>query len=140
YYVSPGAEVSNPFGLVLSMVGFAAFVLVFHYLNIDAPQNHWKLAVETWVMIAFITWALWNTGRLDSPLMNLYFLVIISSAITLGKMVTFLEIALIGSFYFAIAVKDNAAYGFMEFASLMLTFTPFLLVAYITTILAADVN
>lgn len=140
YYVAPGSDVNNPFGLVMSMVAFAVFVILFHYVNYDAPQYHWKLALETWVMIVFITWVLWNTGSIKSPLINLYFLVIISSAITLGKMVTFLEIALIGSFYFFLAVKGDVQYTFAEFAELMIYFSPFILIAYITTMLASDVN
>ena len=140
YYVAPGSQIDDAFSLVVSMVLFAIFVLVFHYVNYDSPQYYWKLALETWVMIVFITWVLWNTGSIDSPLLNLYLLVIISSAITLGKMVTFLEIALIGSFYFFLAVKDNLDYSLVEFSELMIYFAPFVLIAYITTMLASDVN
>ncbi|MDT8397599.1 MAG: GGDEF domain-containing protein [Pseudomonadales bacterium] len=140
YYVAPGSNVSNPFGMVLSMLGFAGFVLLFHYVNYNAPQYRWKLAIETWVMIGFITWTLWNTGSTESPLFNLYLLVIISSAITLGKMVTFLEIALIGAFYFFLAHHSGLEYSIAEFSQLMIYFTPFVLVAYIATMLAADVH
>ncbi len=140
YYVAPGSEVSNPFGLVMSMVAFTVFILVFHYFNYNAPQNRWKLAVETWVMIAFITWALWNTGSVDSPLFSLYLMVIISSAITLGKAVTFLEIALIGAVYFLLAHKSGVQYSFDQFTQLMIYFSPFVLVAYIATMMAADVQ
>lgn len=140
YYVSPEAGVANPFGLVLAMVGFALFVLGFHYLNHDAAQHYWKLALETWVMIAFITWAVWNTGGTGSPLMNLYFLVIIAGAIALGKVMTFIEIAVIGAFYFLLAVGSGSLNGLMELNSLLFYFIPFLLVAYIAIMLAADVS
>ena len=140
YYISPGAEIDNSLGMLISMEVFTAFVLGFHYINYDSPHHQWKLAVETWVMIAFITWAIWNTGNVDSPLFNLYLLVIISSAITLGKLVTFLEIALIGSLYFFLAWEGGFVYDFSEFTQIVIYFSPFLLVAYITTMLAADVN
>lgn len=140
YYVSPEARVDNPFGLVSAMILFAVFVILFHYVNYNAPQYQWKLAIETWVMIVFITWVLWNTGSIDSPLLNLYLLVIIASAITLGKVITFLEIALIGAFYFFLAAKDEFTYDFLHFAQLMVYFSPIMLIAYITTMLASDVN
>jgi diguanylate cyclase (GGDEF)-like protein len=140
YYVSPDSQVIYPIGLVGSMVGFTLFVLGFHYINANAPQQRWKLALETWVMIAFITWVIWNTGGVSSPLINLYLLVIIISAITLGKVVTLLEIGLIGAFYFYIAVLDDTTYTYDEFSQLMIYFAPFVLVAYITTMLVADLQ
>ena len=81
------------------MLAYAVFVLGFNYVNFDTPQYAWKLAIETWVMIIFITWILWNTGTIQSPLLNLYLLVVISSAITLDKVTTTLEIILIFAVY-----------------------------------------
>jgi len=140
YHVSPGAEVANPFGLSLSMIAFAGFILVFHYLNFYERQTRWKLAIETWVMIAFITWVLWNTGKADSSLLNLYLLVIIASAITLGKLTTFLEVTLIAAFYIFLNSHIREGFTLGEFTALMTTFSPFLLIAYITAMLAADVH
>lgn len=140
YHVSPGAVVTNPFGMILSMLAFAGFILVFHYLNFYKQQTRWKLAIETWVMIAFITWTLWNTGKADSSLLNLYLLVIISSAITLGKLTTFLEVTLIAAFYIFLNSHIYTNFTLTEFSQLMTTFAPFLLIAYITAMLAADVH
>lgn len=138
YYVAPDARVLYPAGLVASMVGFALFVLGFHYVNAHARQKRWKLALETWVMILFITWVVWNTGGVESPLINLYLLVIIISAITLGKIITLLEIVLIGTVYFLIAFYDDSTYTYSEFSRVMIYFSPFVLVAYVTTLLVAD--
>src|SRR5690606_30273437 len=140
YYVTPDVSVQNPLGLVASMIGFTLFVLGFHYLNSSARQKRWKLALETWVMIVFITWVIWNTGGIESPLINLYLLVIIISAITLGKVVTLLELALIGAFYFYIASVGDVTYSYAEFTRLMIYFSPFVLVGYITTLLVADLQ
>ena len=140
YYVAPDSTLQNPGGLVAAMVAFTLFVLGFHYLNASSRQQRWKLALETWIMIVFITWVIWNTGGINSPLMNLYLLVIIISAITLGKVVTLLEIALIGAFYFYIASIDDQNYTFAEFSRVMIYFSPFVLVAYITTLLVADLQ
>lgn len=140
YYVAPNAYVLSRIGLVASMVIFAIYVLGFHYLNANSRQTRWKLAIESWVMISFITWVVWNTGGVTSPLINLYVLAIITSAITLGKVVSLLEILLIGSFYFYIAMRDESGYTYGQFVQLMLYFAPFVLVAYITTLLASDIH
>jgi diguanylate cyclase (GGDEF)-like protein len=140
YYVVPNAAVESPMGLVAAMVVFALFVLGFHYLNANSRHTRWKLALESWVMILFISWVVWNSGGVRSPLINLYVLVIITSAITLGKVVSLLEILLIGAFYFYIATQDEVSYGYKEFAQMMLYFAPFVLVAYITTMLASDIH
>ena len=78
YYMSPDARIASPAALLICMEIFGAFILGFHYVNFNLPQFRWKLAIETWVMILFITLVVWNTGSVDSPLLNLYLLVIIS--------------------------------------------------------------
>jgi len=140
YYVVPRTAVANPFLMTVSMLVYAVFVLGFNYVNLDTPQYSWKLAIETWIMIGFITWVLWNTGNINSPLLNLYLLVIISSAITLDKITTILEIILIFAFYLFLAVKNSMAYDLAEFSEMIIYFSPFVLVAYITTMLASDVH
>jgi diguanylate cyclase (GGDEF)-like protein len=126
--------------MTVTMLLYAVFVLGFNYVNLDTPQYAWKLAIETWMMIAFITWVLWNTGSINSPLLNLYLLVIISSAITLDKITTMLEIVLIFAFYVFLAVRNGMAYDLAGFSQMMIYFSPFVLVAYITTMLASDVH
>ena len=140
YYVAPGTEVSNPRGLVISFLAFGSFSLIFRYANFKITQYHWKLAVETWVMIGFVTWALWNTGEINSPLFNLYFLAIICSAMTLGKMITIIEILVIAISYFYLAARDNMDFSFAELTVSMIYFSPFILVAFFTRKLATNLN
>ncbi len=40
------------FGLIL----YSVFVIGFRYFNVYRTESRWKLAIETWVMIVFITW------------------------------------------------------------------------------------
>ena len=144
YFVVPGtsASITDSGGVVLAMVAFAVFVIGFHYVNFHGHDTRWKLALETWVMIAFITWVLWNTGKVDSPLLNLYLLVIIASALTLGKLATLMEAALISAcyLYMGYAEFEYGVFSLATFSDLMSTFTPFILVAYLTTMLSADIQ
>ncbi|HYC49347.1 MAG TPA: GGDEF domain-containing protein [Burkholderiales bacterium] len=135
---SPDPETSS--NLALGTLLFAGFVLSFHYLNFYRKESNWKIAIETWVMIAFITWVLMQTGRLESPLINLYLLVIITTALTLGKAATLLQIALIAACYLWLAEAATAESMVVYYAGIAAQFAPMVLVAYITTMLSSDIR
>jgi diguanylate cyclase (GGDEF)-like protein len=142
YFHIPTRPIDNPDALVAAMVSFAGFVLLFRYFRRHTRETRWKLAVQTWGMIAFISLVLCYTGKTGSPLLNLYLLVIIACAITLGKMMTMLEVMLIAVCYLYLGYAD---YGFdiiaaETFTNLMANFSPFLLVAYVTSLLAEDIH
>ena len=126
------------FGLLL----YSAFVIGFRYFNVYRTESRWKLAIETWVMIIFITWILYHSGRLDSPLTNLYLLAVITSALTLGKLITMLEVALIAACYVFLGYSTTSESLFWVYnaGDFMSQFAPMLLVAYITTMLSADIR
>ena len=142
YYISHGSEFRYPFGVFISFAAFTAFVFSFHYLNFFTIPTHWKIAIETWVMILFVSWVIICSGRVDSPLYSLYFLIIIASALSLGKLVTFLEFALITVVYIYISYPIYAANGLTmnDFINIMTVFCPILLITYVTVMLAADVQ
>jgi diguanylate cyclase (GGDEF)-like protein len=137
--VQPDMESSAALGM--AMFFFAAFVLCFHYVHFYRKESNWKLAIETWVMIIFITWVLLYTGRLDSPLLNLYLLVVITTALTLGKLATLLQMALIGVCYVWLGYPEKHDLSpSVHLASLAAQLAPTLLVGYITTMLSADIR
>jgi diguanylate cyclase (GGDEF)-like protein len=120
---------------------YAALVMSFRYANFYKRETRWKIALETCGMVAFITWVLWYTDRLASPLLNAYLLPVITSALTLGKVFTLLTVALIAACYLLLAggyAPDLLTLPFIGgfFAQL----GPVLLVAYITTMFSADIR
>jgi len=121
---------------------FAGFVMAFHYLNFFTKAKVWKLALETWVMILLITWFVWHTGRQDSPLLNLYFLPIITSALALGRLITILEVLLIGACYIyigKIGLPSDEVFSLNQGSMLLTWLFPMLLVGYVTTMLSSDI-
>jgi diguanylate cyclase (GGDEF)-like protein len=142
YFVIPASTITDSWGLILAMIIYATFIISFRYSKLFTDETRWKLAVETWAMFIFITWSIYNTGGIDSPLLNLYLLVIIVSALTLGKIITVLEVALITAVYFYLGQAQNAdtIFSMAEFGQMMILFAPILLVGYVTTLLAADVQ
>lgn len=141
YFFIPSREITDTDALIAAMVGYAVFITVFRYLGPQHQASGWKLALESGAMITFISLSLWHTGLTESPLLNLYLLVIISCAITLGKAMTFLEVALIACCYLYIGYAEHgtALFAGETFTTLMTRFSPFLLVAYVTSLLAEDI-
>lgn len=142
YYFIPTRPITDSNALIIAMVGYCGVVLVFRYLNFHNRETRWKLAIETWLMISFITALLWFTGEVESPLLNLYLLVIIACAMTLGKVMTLLEVGLVAVCYLFMGYHTYAVEIFAPatFTLLMAKFSPFLLVAYVTSMLASDIK
>ena len=138
--LAPNGDTAAALGM--AMFFFAAFILGFHYANFYRKETYWKLAIETWAMIVFITWVLLYTGRLESPLLNLYLLVIITSALTLGKLSTLMQMALISACYVWLGHPERIGSLpiTLYLATLATQLAPLLLVAYITTMLSADIR
>jgi diguanylate cyclase (GGDEF)-like protein len=126
--------------IAVGTISFAGFVLSFHYFHFYRKESNWKLAIETWVMIGYITWVLLHTGRLESPLINLYLLVVITSALTLGKAATLMQMLLIGACYMWLGDPFRADAPPLHFASLATLVAPMILVAYVTTMLSSDIR
>ncbi|HZN86482.1 MAG TPA: GGDEF domain-containing protein [Burkholderiales bacterium] len=128
--------------LSMALFFFAAFVMSFRYANFYKRETRWKIAVETLAMIAFISWALWFTGGLASPLLNGYLLVVITAALTLGKTLTLVEVALIGACMllldWRLGANDMARLAY--WGGFAAQFAPVILVAYITTMFSADIR
>jgi len=94
------------------------------------------------VMVLFITWVLWYTGKLASPLVNAYLLVIITSALALGKLTTMFEMALIAACFVLLggSSPSGEALSLAYVGGLVAQLAPMLLVAYITTMFSADIR
>ncbi len=142
YYVAPKAPIERPHLFVGATVLYAFTVLAHRYSGLFKQETRRRLAAETWMMVLFITWLLRQTGDSDSPLLNLYLLVLIMSGLTLGKTTTLLQLLLI----VVLCVQtDYQALGAIPFSTaslgeLMVKFAPFVLTTYLVTLLAADLQ
>ncbi len=128
---------------VLGLLGaFLAAIVAFRSRRFFPRRTRTRLLIESWSMVIFITGVLWFTGKSSSPLLNLYLLPIILSAFTLGRLVTLLQVAVIAICHLLLA----AATPSLDVVSLFYAshavgqLAPFLLVAYLTTTLSADIT
>jgi diguanylate cyclase (GGDEF)-like protein len=139
-FAHPGPDVEP--AISASLFFYAAFVMGFRYANFFKRETRWKIALETWAMIGVITWVVWHTGRLESPLLNAYLLAVITSSLTLGKITTLSEVALIAACYVFLAggasVDKITSLAFV--GGLAAQLAPVLLVGYITTMFSADIR
>ena len=124
------------------LCAFVLAIVVFRSRRFFPRRTRTRLLIESWSMVIFITGVLWFTGKSSSPLLNLYLLPIILSAFTLGRLVTLLQVAVIAICHLLLA----AATPGLDVVSLFYAsqavgqLAPFLLVAYLTTALTADIT
>jgi diguanylate cyclase (GGDEF)-like protein len=140
FHVFQDSTEDNTVAIYGGLIAFSIVIIGFHYFNFVRRPRRWSLTVETWIMIVFITWVLYNTGRLDSPLLNLYLLPIVTSALTLGQLVTLLQVGLIAACYLFLGYTTSISFlSIITAGNFATDLAPMLLVAYITTMLSQDI-
>ncbi|HUQ74699.1 MAG TPA: GGDEF domain-containing protein [Burkholderiales bacterium] len=144
YLIFGGAreDAESSAAISMGLFFYAALVMSFRYANFYRTETRWKIAFEASGMIAFITWVLWHTDGLASPLLNAYLLPVITSALTLGKVFTLLTVALIAACYLYLGggVSPEEILSLRFAGTLFAQMAPVLLVGYITTMFSADIR
>jgi diguanylate cyclase (GGDEF)-like protein len=140
YHFFKGTKEDNVPAIFAGMVIFALATIAIHYLKLFPNPTRGLLALESWMMIAFITWILYFTGGIDSALAPLYYLPVIVSALTLGQVATLLQLGLVGACYVFLGYSDATPVMSLAFiGTLAAQLAPMVLVAYITTMLSNDI-
>lgn len=142
YIIFSGIKDDSEAGIAITagLFFYAAMVMSFRYANFYRRETRWKIAIETFGMIAMITWSLWYTGRTNSPLINLYLLPVITSSLALSKTSTLLLVGVIASCFIALGNDTGYALSLSAIGGIAAQLTPVLLVAYITTMFSADIR
>jgi len=124
------------------LAAFAIAIVAFRARWFFPRHTRTKLQIESWSMVIFITGVLWFTGKSSSPLLNLYLLPITLSALALGRVVTLTQVAVIAVCHLALAAATPGLEVFSPVYASRATgeLAPFLLVAYLTTTLSADIT
>jgi diguanylate cyclase (GGDEF)-like protein len=140
FHVFQDGNEDNTVAIYAGLIAFSALIIAFHYLNFLYKPGRWSLAIETWLMIVFITYVLLFTGRLHSPLLNLFLLPIVTSALTLGRKVTLLNVGLVAACYLFLGYSTDVTFlSIITAGNFAADLAPMLLVAYITTMLSQDI-
>jgi diguanylate cyclase (GGDEF)-like protein len=128
--------------VISALFFYTAFVMAFRYANFYKHESRWKVALETWAMIGFISWVCYFTGGLASPLLNTYMLPVIASALTLGRLTTLIEVALIAACQVFIggSFSTDKLLSLSFLGGFAAQIAPVILVAYIVTMFSADIR
>jgi diguanylate cyclase (GGDEF)-like protein len=137
-----GALTAQIWPVIGLLAAFALAIVGFRGRRFLPGRSRTKLLIESWSMMIFITCVLWFTGKGGSPLFNLYLLPIILSALTLGRVVTLLQVAAIAICHLLLAATTPGldAVSLFYASQLVGQVAPILLVAYLTTTLSADIT
>jgi diguanylate cyclase (GGDEF)-like protein len=137
-----GALSSQVWPVLGLLAAFALAIVGFRGRRFLPGRTRSKLLIESWSMVVFITCVLWFTGKGGSPLFNLYLLPIILSALTLGRVITLLQVVAIAVCHLLLAMTTPGldVVSLFYASQLVGQVAPFLLVAYLTTTLSADIT
>lgn len=142
YVIFGSADKEAEAAVISAAFFYAAFVMFFRYANFYKTESRWKVALETWAMVGFITWVCYFTGGIASPLLNTYMLPVITAALTLGKTTTLIEVALIVAcqIYLGGSFSADKLLSLAFLGGFAAQIAPVLLVAYIVTMFSADIR
>ena len=141
YLLTPGADLLRPGVAAIAFGGFLAYSLLLRFLPRFRRETRLKILLELLGMVAFITAFLFAVESRATLLLILYVLPVIIAALTLGREVT-LGVTLLSvlGFLFAALYRVPAVLpAGRELVELVIALAPFLLVAYITALLAHEI-
>src|SRR6202041_2206606 len=101
-----GALTNQMWPVLGLLAAFALAIVGFRGRRFLPGRSGTRLLIESWSMVIFITCVLWFTGKGGSPLFNLYLLPIILSALTLGRLVTLLQVGVIALCHLLLAAAS----------------------------------
>ncbi len=141
YLALSGAREDDP-AAWYGLLAYAALTLVLRGAARHGRESRWKIAVESWVMIAFLTWLLHRGGGPESPLFNAYLLPAVLVGLTLGGAATITALALIGAcaLYLTGGLSFGTALTSIRAGELTAQIAPMLLAAYVTNRYSAEIR
>lgn len=128
---------------ILAATGvYFLFSLAANFWTQFCLSRRWVLALHTWVMIAFITWLLYALDGIDGPLVSLYLLAVITSALALGRLTTMLLVAAVAACYLLLLyhLRGTVAFSSQGLPMVATEMVIFLVVGYLTTVLADAIH
>jgi diguanylate cyclase (GGDEF)-like protein len=132
----------DPWPVSTLMGAYGVAIVLFRTSVFFPGRTRMRLVIESWTMVVFIAGVLWFSGKGQSPLLNLFLLPVILSALTLGRLVTLLQVAAIILCHVALSLATPGVdVSSLQYASQAVgQLAPILLVAYLTTTLSADIT
>lgn len=125
---------------VAFVTGFAASILVLRYTPALRGTPRLLIGVELALMTLFVTLLGWQTGGIHSPLINLYLLPLVTSALVFGRLTTLWLFLLLVACLFVLVTVSGGTPDRESFAALFVLLSPMALVAVLTMLLAGNIR
>ncbi|GAB3682878.1 diguanylate cyclase domain-containing protein [Salinisphaera aquimarina] len=139
YVVATGYSLDSSPSVLITIGLYFLFSLATNYAGLFDLNRSVLITAHTLVMMAFITTILYLTHGIDGPLVSLYLVVIITSALALGKMATLLEVGAVAACYLLLTqYADSSAES--DYSLIAANLLIFILVGYLTTTLAEAIH
>lgn len=126
-----------------SLFFLAGFSILLFFYNLNARYgvlsrrySPFKIFVDLMVFLAFIVAVCWYTGRLTSPFMSLIYLILMATALTQGRRVTYFMAGLAITSYALLASVDIREINYH--LTHILEIFPFMLIAHLGAMLAGE--
>jgi diguanylate cyclase (GGDEF)-like protein len=142
YLFIAGNSIVHPVLYMAAIAVYGALVLTLCYAPAFSAFPREKLVVAAAAMVVFITTVLAASGGGRGPLLNLYLLPIVTSALTLGRGPTILIVSMVlaGRVTLSHFVDGNDVVSLSYGLTVLAEGVPVLLVALLTSMLAADIQ
>ncbi len=126
-----------------SMLFLAGLSVILFFYNLNArygvlsrKYGTVKIFIDLMVFLSFIVAVCWNTGRITSPFMSLIYLILMATALTQGRRVTYFMAALAISSYILLASADFRELNY--YLTHIIELFPFMLIAHLGAMLAGE--
>lgn len=126
-----------------SLIFLAIFCILLFIYNVNArygffsrQYSQFKTFIDLMVFLSFIVAVCWYTGRITSPFMSLIYLVLMATALTQGRRITYLMAGLAISSYILLASEEFR--GLYSILTHILELFPYMLIAHLGAMLAGE--
>ena len=121
----------------------AIFSVLLFFYNLNArygvmsrKYSAFKTFIDLMVFLAFIVAVCWYTGKMTSPFMSLIYLILMATALTQGRRVTYFMAGLAITSYILLASVDFREINY--YLTHLLEIFPFMLIAHLGAMLAGE--
>ena len=129
-------EASNTVILAGVSVILCAYNLNARYGFLSRKYGTIKIFVDLMVFLSFIVAVCWYTGKITSPFMSLIYLVLMATALTQGRRVTYFMAGLAVSSYILLASSEFRELNY--YLTHIIELFPFMLIAHLGAMLAGE--
>lgn len=126
-----------------SLFFLAGFSVLLFFYNLNArygllsrKYSPFKIFIDLMVFLAFIVAVCWYTGRITSPFISLIYLILMATALTQGRRVTYFMAGLAVTSYILLASVDFRELNYQ--LTHILEIFPFMLIAHLGAMLAGE--